>query len=116
MRLWRGITWFEAIRIAWLLAWRGFVISIPLVFIVLFAWVLIAAFIVPFSPPKWFWEVLIPSILFWTIVNPMILSQLLRKRFQGFRLEIVRTEGGAPANALGPSGEGPRAPWPHSLR
>ena len=82
MQLWKGLTWSEAVRISWLLTWRGLVIGF-------FAGFFIGAVVGLFTK-----NLLMPALLTFPfsvlIVGPAVTAQALRKNFKGFRLAIVR--------------------------
>ena len=89
--LWKGIYWHEGIRIGWLMAWRG-----SLYWFVSFCLTAVPVGIL------WLYmgwdEYLLASLvymisfsIFLFIAGPMASAALLRKDFDGFRIQIKRT-------------------------
>lgn len=89
MDLWKGISWYEGISIGWFLLWRGFLLSFLLGFVIGF----IGGFL---GVPRYIYIGGSPLATF-VLVWPVVLSQLFRKRFRGFRVAIVR-DSSEPAN------------------
>ena len=78
----KGITWSEGMRVGWLLFWRGLLLSFVCGFVVGFFGGLTGV-------PQYAYIVaagLISPLLVW----PVVVSQMLSKRFRGFSLQIVR--------------------------
>ena len=69
---------------SWLLVWRSLLLSCVSVFLLAFISRLLGV-------PPWV-SMLLAAIIAIAIINPIVISKLLRKRFKGFKLEIVRTE------------------------
>ena len=82
MELWKGISWDEAMRIWWLLVWRGMLLSSLVGFLI----GLLGGFI---GLPSYIY-ISASAIAGAALVWPIIFSQMLRKQFKGFRLEIIR--------------------------
>jgi xanthosine utilization system XapX-like protein len=92
MNPWEGVSWSEGMRIGWLLLWRGFLISFGIGFVVGFVGGLLRA-----PRPIYFGLALVlGAIITW----PIIVSQMLRKKFHGFTITIVR---GRTPSAMGSS-------------
>jgi hypothetical protein len=82
MDLWKGLSWFEGISIGWFLLWRNLLAGFLVGFVVGF----IGGFV---GIPRYIY-IGASAVASFLLVWPIVLSQLLRKRFKGFRLEIVR--------------------------
>ena len=92
LALWKGVIWSEAMRIAWLLTWRSFVIFTPLsiVFGVVLAKITEAVGMT--LAARIFFIYLVALSYSMCLAWPILLSQLVRKQFKGFRIQIVRGE------------------------
>ena len=90
MDLWKGISWNEAVRIWWLLVWRSSLLGFLTGGILGFVLGLLNG-LFSLGLPQWSYGVsgFIASLLF---VPPFVISQMLRKRFRGFHLLIVREQ------------------------
>ena len=95
MQLWKGLTWREAMRISWLILWRACATTFLLSTAIGGVMGLFSPELTPASLAEWSARIesavaliCYPAIVF--IIVPAVVSQLLRKRFKGFRLTIVR--------------------------
>lgn len=82
MNWWKGIAWSEGMRIGWFIFWRGLAMSFVVGFVIGFFGGL-------FSLPQYFYlgfAAVFAPIVVW----PTVVSQLLRKKFRGFHLAIIR--------------------------
>ena len=96
MDLWKGISWYEGIRVGWLLLWRGFLVYMAVSFLLVIFVVLIGKlFRIPPPFPSGVGLILGPLVLLigWSIGWPILISQMLRKKFKGFHLAMVRESG-----------------------
>ena len=103
LALWKDITWSEGFRVGWLLTWRafvyGFVVGAVIGFVVGFVGAIIGA-----NPQSIFsLSFALPIFVSPFVVWPVIVSQMLRKRFKGFRLRIEREERSIPPGFEVPS-------------
>ena len=85
-------TYFDRLRISWLLFWRGTLIGLAFAFIwgrvVGMAWEILGL------SPQWGQATnQIGGYVFSAVlVGPLLIQMLLRKRFGGFRVEFVRSD------------------------
>ncbi len=82
MDLWKGIAWSERMRIAWLLFWRVCLIYFGIGLVVGFVGGLLRV------PQPIYCG--LSAILGMTIAWPVVVSQMLRKKFNGFGIAIIR--------------------------
>ena len=79
---WKGITWYEGIRIGWLLVWRGLLIGFLIGFVIGFLGGI-------FRIPQGIYfaaSMVVGAAIVW----PMVISTMLREKFRGFHIAIVR--------------------------
>ena len=82
MSMWEGVSWSEGVRVGWMLSWRGFLISAGIGFVIGFFGGL-------FGIPKAVY-ISLSAIVGPLIAWPVTVSQMLRKKFSGFHIAIVR--------------------------
>ena len=82
-------TYFDRLKISWLLFWRGSLMTIPIAYI----WGnLVWALLEPLLSPEWVRGINAFGgyVFSLVLVGPLLIQMLLRKRFQGLRVELVR--------------------------
>ena len=89
----QGLKYFERLQVSWLLFWRGTLMGLA----VAFAWGYFVGFV--WEPlgisPAWAQRINVFGgyILSVILVGPLLIQMLLRKCFNGFRIELVRGSG-----------------------
>ncbi len=82
--LWENVSWYEGLRIAWLMSWRGVLLGFLMGFIIGSVGKIIGIS----TGVATLLSMIATVFLGW----PIVISQLVNKQFQGFNLRVIRDD------------------------